>query len=107
MTIRLELTDHAREQIADRFSPPDAHAWAERQFGIGIVVGYTRLGRVVYETPEALLVIAFRRGHAPAVVTVMPHDWPVQIVGRTYEWKGDNVPATPGALRRLVERFRA
>lgn len=107
MTAPVRLSVHARQQIEERFAPADPVEWATRQFGIGFTIGYTRGGRVVLETPDALLVVAFDRGgRPPTVVTVMPDDWPVELVGRPYAWRGRDVPASPGALERLARRFR-
>jgi hypothetical protein len=100
------ISVHAWDQIRARFAPPDPQVWAERAFGVGVVIGRTRDGRVVYETPEAWLVVSFR-DRRPTVVTVMPSSWPIEIVGGIeYVWRGDRVPASPGSLQRLVERFR-
>lgn len=108
MTVPVRLTSHAYDNIVQRFGPNvDPWAWAERAFGIGVIMGETRWGRTVYETPDALLVVKFARGEPPTIITVMPSDWPIELVGREYRHRGDDVPATQGALRRLAERFRA
>ena len=104
--VELVLSAHALSQIRSRFRPKHEADWAVDQLGRGVQDGVSRFGREVWRTHEATMVIARRPG-CVVVVTVLPADWPVEVVGREYAWRDPSeLPASPGALARLAERFR-
>lgn len=103
MPLGIHVSVHAREQLVDRWAPADVDAFALELLEESALVGYDRRGHAVYRGPRALLVVGIRPDRIDAIhlVTVMPADWPWDVLGGVYDYRGRDVSASPASLERL------